>query len=70
MYTYGYERVHVEIGKVLWDNKRFLTDDFRPVIERRAQEGWRYVGYIPAEQMGTGVISELDLIFEKEQDAP
>lgn len=27
--------------------------------------GWRYVGYIPTKQRGTGHTQELDLIFEK-----
>ncbi len=32
----------------------------------RASDGWRYVGYIPTKQRGTGHMQELDLIFEKE----
>ena len=32
-----------------------------------AKEGWRYIGFIPAIQRGTGHIEEMDLIFEREQ---
>ena len=40
--------------------------DYQSVIARRAQEGWRYVGFVPVKQSGHGVISKMDLIFEKE----
>lgn len=66
MYTYEYERVHVQHGKVLWEGKLFKAGDYRTVIDERARDGWRYAGYIPAEQLGAGFIAELDLIFEKE----
>lgn len=38
----------------------------RETINRRAKEGWRYVGVIPVTQMGAGVVLEMDLVFEKE----
>jgi len=40
--------------------------DHREIINSRAKHGWRYVGYIPTRQRGTGHVQELDLIFEKE----
>ena len=36
-------------------------------FNKRATEGWRYVGFIPAIQRGTGHIEEMDLVFEREQ---
>ena len=33
---------------------------------KKAAAGWRYVGFIPKAQRGTGHIEEMDLIFEKE----
>ncbi|MEY8387309.1 DUF4177 domain-containing protein [Oscillospiraceae bacterium 38-13] len=47
----------------------FVTEftNHREAIQRRAAEGWRYAGCIPARQSGHGVIMELDLIFEREQ---
>lgn len=42
------------------------TTGHREAILRRAAEGWRYAGYIPAKQMNGGVF-EIDLIFEREQ---
>ena len=41
-------------------------DDYRAEIEKRAADGWRYVGCIPTKQRGTGHTEEMDLIFEKE----
>ena len=38
----------------------------REAILRRAAEGWRYAGWIPSQQVD-GSITEIDLIFEREQ---
>ena len=35
------------------------------LASRRAAEGWRYAGWIPTQQINGG-ITELDLIFERE----
>ena len=43
MYTYEYERI---FGKG-WI--RLRIEDHEAVITQRAQDGWRYVGYIPVE---------------------
>ena len=40
--------------------------EHREVIVRMAQEGWRYVGFLPSSQRGDGFIVEMDLIFERE----
>ena len=43
-----------------------LVESYRAIIENRAKDGWRYVGFIPTKQCGTGHTEEIDLIFEKE----
>lgn len=45
----------------------YRIEEYRSVIEKRALNGWRYVGYIPVKQRGTGHVQERDLIFEKEE---
>lgn len=60
MYTYEYERIYAE-GFI-----RLKIENHREVIIRRAEDGWRYVGYIPVKQNADGMIVEMDLIFEKE----
>ncbi len=60
MYTYEYERIYAE-GII-----RLKIENHRDVIIRRAEDGWRYAGYIPVKQNGDGMIMEMDLIFEKE----
>ena len=45
----------------------FVRKNYRSIIEKRAGDGWRYVGYIPTKQRGTGHTQEMDLIFEKEE---
>ena len=32
----------------------------------KAKKGWRYVGFVPTIQRGTGHIQEMELGFEKE----
>ena len=67
MFKYEYETVNCDMGG--WgftSGSIFETDDYRSIINKRAADGWKYVGYIPTKQRGTGHIQELDLIFEKE----
>ena len=60
MYQYDYVRV---IGTGVVATK---FEEHRALIDRRAGEGWRYVGWVPAHIGSTGEIAQLDLIFEKE----
>ncbi|MBQ1804474.1 MAG: DUF4177 domain-containing protein, partial [Oscillospiraceae bacterium] len=41
--------------------------EYRTIIDCEAEEGWRYVGYLPTRYSGYGLIKELDLIFEREK---
>ncbi|MCI8809217.1 MAG: DUF4177 domain-containing protein [Oscillibacter sp.] len=43
-----------------------IIEDHREVIQRRAKQGWRFAGWVPAKQKGYGYIAEIDLIFERE----
>ncbi len=67
MYKYEYETVNCELGG--WgfgSGTVYNIADYRSIIDKRAKEGWRYVGFIPTKQRGTGHTQEIDLIFEKE----
>jgi hypothetical protein len=68
MYQYEYETVTFDING--WGlgsgNLYSISEDYRAIIEKRARNGWRYVGYIPTKQRGTGHTEEIDLIFEKQ----
>ena len=67
MYRYEYETVNCAFdGWGFGSGNVYGIGDYRSIINNRASEGWRYVGYIPTQQRGTGHIQELDLIFEKE----
>lgn len=67
MYVYKYERIRSDLtGWGLTGNK-YETEKYKEMINKRAAEGWRYVGFIPALQRGTGHIEEMDLVFEREQ---
>lgn len=66
MYTYEYETVYIGCnGFGLINGKIYSIEDYRQIIDKRAEDGWRYIGFIPTKQRGTGHIEEIDLIFEK-----
>ena len=65
MYIYEYETLHTGGG--------FWIDNFdqrhREIIDRRAAAGWRFAGFVPSRFTGNGGIKEIDLVFEKEDNA-
>ena len=66
-YVYSYETVCSGLsGWGGFGGNVYELDEYRSVIDRKAREGWRYVGFVPTRQRGTGHIEEMDLIFEKE----
>lgn len=67
MYKYEYETVIIEFGGFgLINGNVYKIDEYKDIINKRASEGWRYVGFIPTRQRGrTGHTDEIDLIFEK-----
>ena len=51
MYKYEYEKVSCDFGG--WgfgSGNVYEIDDYRSIIDKRAKEGWRYVGYIPTSE--------------------
>ena len=61
MYRYEYETVSCEFdGWGLGSGNVYSIGDYRSVINRRAEEGWRYVGCIPTTQRGTGHTETID----------
>ena len=67
MYIYEYETICFSLGG--WgvsSGNVFTADDYRTIINKRAEDGWRFVGCIPTKQRGTGHTQEMDLVFEKE----
>jgi hypothetical protein len=68
MYKYEYEAVTYDIGGwgLVSGNVYSIDESYRAIIENRAKDGWRYVGFIPTKQCGTGHTEEIDLVFEKE----
>lgn len=42
--------------------------EHRDIIARRAAAGWRYVGYVPTHISRSGVLCNIDLIFEREKE--
>lgn len=66
MYKYEYEKVNCDLnGHGIFNGNIYTMENYKSVIESRAKLGWRYVGFLPTRQRGTGHIEELELIFEK-----
>ena len=61
MLEYTFEKVPCDRGVFVG---KIPKEQHREMILRRA-EGWRYAGWIPTQQINGG-ITELDLIFERE----
>lgn len=67
MYKYVYKRI--EIFYKGWgplSGNIYLTEEHQETINKMAEKGYRYVGFIPVKQRGSGFISVMDLVFEKE----
>lgn len=69
---YEFERITTDYGTgySLFGGVKVGTEGHQEIILRRASEGWRYVGFIPVSQRGTGHIEEMDLVFEKDGAGP
>lgn len=62
MYEYLY--VTLETGGGFWINNS--EGLHRKVIDQKAEEGWRYVGYVPLTFTTNGGVKSMDLIFERQ----
>ena len=65
MFIYKYHRMTTKVSGIGITEYRF--EKWRDVINRYANEGWCYVGFVPVLQRGNGYIEEIELIFEKEK---
>ena len=64
MKKYRYEYVNV-----VFEGLRVAKlNEHREIIDRRAADGWRYVGYIPTYETFYGQTNGIDLIFETEAE--
>lgn len=62
-----YEYFHVKLSTKSTFGAVTIDPEYRNIIDRAAEEGWRYVGFLPVSQSANGVILEYDLIFEQEK---
>lgn len=59
-----YEYVSIDCNKFIGA----VITEHRAIINKQAEKGYRYVGYIPTKISDYGKIKKLDLIFEKKSD--
>ena len=68
-YEYEFERLELNAGSYsLFGGVGIHADGHREIIGRRAQEGWRYVGWLPTEHRATGHMEEIELVFERRKE--
>ena len=68
-YEYEFEVLELSAGGYsLFGGVGIQTDGHREIIGRRAQEGWRYVGWLPTVQRATGHMEEIELVFERRKE--
>lgn len=65
MFIYKYHRMTTKVSGIGITEYRF--ENMRDVIDKYANDGWRYVGFVLVLQRGNGYIEEIELIFEKEK---
>lgn len=58
-----YEYVNVKIAKFFGAK----SEEHRKIIDEYAAKGYRYVGFIPTDIEGYGMIRAMDLIFETDE---
>ncbi len=61
-YTYETVRIHMNSGFL----RMKPQEDYREVIRRYAEQGWRFVQAFAPSVYGHGLSEYIDLIFEKE----
>jgi len=61
---YEYDYVNIFTGGGFWINNS--SCQHREIINQKAAEGWRFVGYVPAEFTSNGGTKSLDLVFERQ----
>ena len=68
-YEYEFERLELNAGSYsLFGGVGIHADGHREIIGRRAEEGWRYVGWLPTVQRATGHMEEIELVFERRKE--
>ena len=45
----------------------FSESDYKQMIEKYSQEGWRFIAIIPTVFGSYGQMKEMDLVFEKQE---
>ena len=61
MFEYKYENLEFRDGFA-----KNTLEGHRQIIDANAKNGWRFVTAIPTKNKGYGIISEVDLVFERE----
>ena len=62
MKRYEYVRLHSS----KWIGANF--EGHRGIIDQKAQQGWRYAGFLPVIVNDYGKFKDIDLIFEKDTE--
>lgn len=45
---------------------KYVFEEHKKIIKEKLEQGFEYKGFIPVEYRGTGDMTKMDLVFEKE----
>lgn len=63
-----FEQVGCQIsGFGLGKGTKYTYNGLESIIEKRANKGWSFCGYVPLTIRGTGEIETMTLVFEKDE---
>ena len=62
MREYDFVPLQLQVGPFIGTKMR----DHQEIIQKRAQNGWYYDGYLPTSQSPHGQFLEIDLIFHRD----
>lgn len=68
-YRYEYEKL--EVGGNGWSpigGFGLSTEKYHEVINRRAEQGWRFAAMVPLEMRANGMVESYELVFEREAE--
>ena len=66
MYKYEYEELTYTFSGLGFGKGHIYEPEYeiKEIIEEKAKQGFRYIGFIPTKQRATGLIEKITLIFE------
>jgi len=68
-YEYTYKEVECELEALhITFGHNMSFGSISEIIDRYAEQGWRYAGWVPCSVKTTGWLEKIQLVFEREKE--